>query len=68
MNIRTSYNGKFSVAIYTILSEKIFSKNIEANFNQISIDLSELESGIYFCKAINDKNEPVFLKKIIKID
>lgn len=68
INIRTSYNGKFSVAIYTILGEEIFSKNIESNFNQISIDLSELKSGIYFCKAINAKNESVFLKKIIKID
>jgi hypothetical protein len=53
---------KMSLEITNNIGEKVFSKNSIQNIEEI--DLSEMNSGLYFVRIFN--NDKIFVKKVIK--
>ncbi|MDR6300424.1 T9SS type A sorting domain-containing protein [Mesonia maritima] len=51
--------------IYDLKGREIMDQNINQD-NNVMIDISKIESGIYFIKIINEKNELIKQQRIIK--
>ncbi len=64
--IRTKYNGRLDIELYSLDGKLIFNKSLAANSNSITIETSFLVSGFYFAKVLDENNEIVMIKKVIK--
>ncbi|MES2133401.1 MAG: T9SS type A sorting domain-containing protein [Bacteroidota bacterium] len=53
-----------SVIVYDAIGKVIIEKNVDANSTSLTIDLSDVKSGIYFAKMNSGGN--MIMKKIIK--
>lgn len=60
-----SANAINKIAIYDMLGKEVFNKNFSNTSNEVSVDLSEIKTGIYFLKATSS-NERVQTIKIAK--
>jgi Secretion system C-terminal sorting domain len=67
LEFNLSETKKVSIAIHDVVGREIKSipfKNLQQGKNKIKIDLSELNSGIYFCKIKSNENQQAL--KLIK--
>jgi|GEM_PF-1799096 len=55
--------GKISVRIYNISGKLMINQNLD---EKRTIDLSHLESGVYFMNVLNESNKIITTKKLIK--
>lgn len=59
-------NSFYEVKIYDLLGKCVFTKTCIERKKTIKISVSELLSGMYIAQIINNKNEVIFTKPIIK--
>ena len=62
LNIKFSKTGSYKISIFDILGKKLYGLKIN-NSSDNTVDLSNLESGVYFVTITGDLN---YSKKIIK--
>lgn len=64
INLKTDYEDDFNVTIYNLLGKKIVTETIDSTSK--FMDISNLQSGIYFLKISSMDNTILQIKKIIK--
>ena len=54
--------------IYNELGQKVLSKTISPFYDEAKIDINHLDSGLYFWKINDRKNQELGMGKLIKLD
>ena len=65
ITLKTNYSKPLKFQLFGLDGKKIIDRNIETAAT-ITFDLPALSQGIYFAKLINDNNEVIMTKKIVK--
>jgi type IX secretion system substrate protein/uncharacterized protein DUF6851 len=66
LTIKTTYSGLLDVELYSLVGKLVFSKQLTVNSSSVTINVPSLATGFYFAKVLNENNELVLIKKIIK--
>lgn len=66
LSIRTNYDGQFRFELYDLEGRRIFNKNLINKSDHNFLKLPELSSGVYYVKLLNNFNELIFTRKVIK--
>ena len=54
VNLSSSINAVSDVAVYDLLGKQVYTKSFSALNNEVEVDLSSLNSGVYFLKATSN--------------
>ena len=66
INFGEANQSNYTIRIFDVLGENIFTKNYSEVSNQVSIDVSSFSNGNYFVKIENIETSQVITKKLIK--
>ena len=66
LTIKTTYNGLLDFELYSLDGKLLFNTGLTANSNSVTINVPPLATGFYFVKILNEYNEIILIKKIIK--
>lgn len=52
VNFDYSFNGNLTAVVYNILGQEVLRENLSANTGKLSISVTDLNDGIYFCTML----------------
>ena len=66
LNIIHNYNGVIKLQLYSLDGKYIMDSTILSSSNTAQIETQSLASGLYFAKFLNETNDIILVKKVIK--
>lgn len=66
LNVSSNYNGQMTVNMYSVDGKEVYNQAINKQTNTVLVDTKALPTGFYFVKLMNQNNDVISVKKVIK--
>ncbi|MEZ4802594.1 MAG: T9SS type A sorting domain-containing protein [Gelidibacter sp.] len=66
LNVNSSYNGQMAVNIFSIDGKEVYHQDIDKQATTVTIDTKSLPTGFYFVKLLDNNDNLISVKKVIK--